>query len=1128
MHVLRLIMLFPILWAACSTSDQGGKEYVDKPPEKSADSLIELVKVIQAQGFSDSARSIIAEIYESDSAACVNSTERAVWLLWHQHILNDLADAALATSPAHAQAMSSAIANHGAAHGFHDARTLAAHDLLESRVADRSGDKIGSYQMARAAVERLAAANDTLNLTAARSLNLISKVVLDSGHVDRALQVMFRAARIAEAIDSTGDACGFINRRAGQLVGRDMALAMELYDSSQACALRGGDTIAYCTAINGKSIAYERAFDGGNAIVERSRAIALLNKLKTYPGDLLPNLCTNLASTAYERGLFVLGDSVLKIVDELESRGKVSTGARAFLRNARGVREGAIGNNLEFLAYAREARNLGDECGMINSSAANYLELLKALSVALHYNQLHAECVELVRAELGRPEFNAGNMADTRQWMRTHEALALMALGRHDEARLVLELLTESSNRWKALGNLGSCYQAMRNWDSADSCFTLQWQELPEADLDGPVYQAGILSGLADNANGRGEWQRARLLADSALVILNRVENPIKHGLPKRPADRMPAWKPKALALFEIAKLNGPDDPAFVECLRTDSLLRAACDRALVQMRDPYNRSVILSTANKSANRSIRLLRMLLQGQDRIERLEEILGLVDYSRDRQSKAMSATSSAAANWGLPEGLMKKERDLNGILAKQAALVTTMEGGRLKARLDREIIALTDSLRTVRSRIMQLAPGYYQELELPVAFDLPKVRMALGSDSSFLLVQHLDPVDSILLSIGVFRDTLLVAEATVSPLALSKLASDLRESGRSSSMGLDNELRALFAATVKPYLGAQSARTMLVVPDATFTSIPFEALVATPDSGSHSEKAYLGERLVVRYGSSIHQFLGERARERRNDLAYAGFAPRYPSNHSASRDAVRGSSDVVRGLQPLNENDDEVNAAKDALKGRAFIGTDASESNFNEAAPDAGLLHLAMHGVLDPLQPMNSMLVFAKPAPDDARDDSSARDGHLHFHELVGLRLQADLAVLSSCETGVGLYQSGEGVMSLGRAFNYAGVPNVVSSLWKVDDRATKEIMVKFYEKLAEGMGKADALAEAKRWYRKEYPNEPPSKWAAFILIGDNEPVRLKKRSPVQPWLIGGGLVAVIAAIAARRRRMRRAA
>ncbi|MBK9196310.1 MAG: CHAT domain-containing protein [Flavobacteriales bacterium] len=370
---------------------------------------------------------------------------------------------------------------------------------------------------------------------------------------------------------------------------------------------------------------------------------------------------------------------------------------------------------------------------------------------------------------------------------------------------------------------------------------------------------------------------------------------------------------------------------------------------------------------------------------------------------------------------------------------------------------------------------------------------------------------------------FRDTLMVTEVAVSPVALNQLGSKLREPDRSSAPGMNDQLHALFSSTMEPFLVARRVEAILVVPDGSFTTIPFEVLVASEAAGSPSATSFLGDQLVVRYGSSIHQFIADDQVAEANDLVYAGFAPLYPSSGPASPAPVRGSADVLRNLQPLNETDDEVEAAGSALSGRSFIGSEATEANFNSAAPEAGLIHLAMHSIVDAIVPMNSMLVFEKPALGDVASDTAAFDGLLHFHELIGLRLHADLAVLSACETGIGLYKTGEGVMSIARAFNYAGVPNVVSSLWKVDDLATKEIMVKFYEHLAEGMGKADALAEAKRWYRREHPDAPPSKWAAFILIGDNEPVRLKKRSPVSPWMWGGSVVVLVAMLAARSRR-----
>ena len=96
-----------------------------------------------------------------------------------------------------------------------------------------------------------------------------------------------------------------------------------------------------------------------------------------------------------------------------------------------------------------------------------------------------------------------------------------------------------------------------------------------------------------------------------------------------------------------------------------------------------------------------------------------------------------------------------------------------------------------------------------------------------------------------------------------------------------------------------------------------------------------------------------------------------------------------------------------------------------------------------------------------------------------------------------------------------------------SLWQVDDLATRQIMERFYHHLAEGLGKADALAGAKRWYRQEFPDEPASKWAAFILVGDNVPVRLRKPASGTPWAVGIIAAVVLAGGVWLRRRSRSA-
>jgi CHAT domain-containing protein len=110
-----------------------------------------------------------------------------------------------------------------------------------------------------------------------------------------------------------------------------------------------------------------------------------------------------------------------------------------------------------------------------------------------------------------------------------------------------------------------------------------------------------------------------------------------------------------------------------------------------------------------------------------------------------------------------------------------------------------------------------------------------------------------------------------------------------------------------------------------------------------------------------------------------------------------------------------------------------------------------------------------------------------DGFLELDEIANLKLNADLVVLSACQTGQGKMARGEGVSGLARAFLYAGSKGVVCSLWSVDDRETANLMVDFYGHLQKGQAAADALREAQLRMIRE--GKAPLYWAPFILIGE---------------------------------------
>jgi CHAT domain-containing protein len=145
----------------------------------------------------------------------------------------------------------------------------------------------------------------------------------------------------------------------------------------------------------------------------------------------------------------------------------------------------------------------------------------------------------------------------------------------------------------------------------------------------------------------------------------------------------------------------------------------------------------------------------------------------------------------------------------------------------------------------------------------------------------------------------------------------------------------------------------------------------------------------------------------------------------------------------------------------------------------------ILHFATHGVIDGETPGLSGLVLSM-----VDERGRPREGFLGSGDIYNLRLDADLVVLSGCETALGKEVRGEGLVGLTRAFMYAGAARVVASLWRVEDRATAELMDRFYRAmLVRGATPAAALRSAQLSLREERRFRQPYYWAPFLLEGD---------------------------------------
>ena len=309
--------------------------------------------------------------------------------------------------------------------------------------------------------------------------------------------------------------------------------------------------------------------------------------------------------------------------------------------------------------------------------------------------------------------------------------------------------------------------------------------------------------------------------------------------------------------------------------------------------------------------------------------------------------------------------------------------------------------------------------------------------------------------------------------------------------------------LYSLFLEPIL-KQSTEKLYIIPEGILSYIPFEALLyeEVAEFESYSLLPYVVKKLEITYSYSSQLLFDSPFSE--NSASFMGFAPEY-GTQSFVQTSTRKIDSIDLDLLPrLFYNQTEVEALQKLMQGKAYLGPEAREEAFKLKAPEASILHLAMHAITNDINPLYSGLAFTKV-------DTSFENNFLYTYELFNMRLKADLAVLSACNTGSGTIQRGEGLLSLAKGFQYAGCPNLIMSLWQTDDRAAYQLMLDFYSHLREGHSYSGALQQAKLTYLETQDRTHPFYWATFLYLG--------QRSSGTPlpefWWILGVLVAMIA-------------
>ncbi|MFQ5639865.1 MAG: CHAT domain-containing protein, partial [bacterium] len=321
------------------------------------------------------------------------------------------------------------------------------------------------------------------------------------------------------------------------------------------------------------------------------------------------------------------------------------------------------------------------------------------------------------------------------------------------------------------------------------------------------------------------------------------------------------------------------------------------------------------------------------------------------------------------------------------------------------------------------------------------------------------------------------------------------------------------RTLYRTLLAPVAHQLGEKHLLIIPDGPLHYLPFETLLTKDIYGSEmdfSNVPYLLKERSVSYHYSATLWLETtlRKREKEPSYDYVAFAPvnwdsTVASNAVFATLTANRALDSTRAL-PVNllstrkevldieaQFNEKYNLFASLLnrlggnKTRVFLdheATEAAAKHYN--LEDYRYIHFATHGFANTAAPTLSGLLLA-----DQRDSTASEDGVLRLGEIYNLALNADLVILSACETGYGKLSRGEGMLSLTRGFIYAGAKNLVVSLWQVDANSPSELIPMFFKGVLKGEAKNAALRNAKLALIKSGSvYAEPKHWAPFVLIG----------------------------------------
>ncbi|MEZ5416735.1 MAG: CHAT domain-containing protein [Vicinamibacterales bacterium] len=631
---------------------------------------------------------------------------------------------------------------------------------------------------------------------------------------------------------------------------------------------------------------------------------------------------------------------------------------------------------------------------------------------------------------------------------------------------------------------------------------------------------ASLLASLASNAEAVGDLERATTLAARAVAHVDRVAPEslvaaqVRHVAGREALARGDAAPARRLheASLANAQAVAPGSRAVVTALVALAALDARQQR-LASAADRYGDALSLLTAQ------VRRLGAALEAEAayvddaHVERpYVDVLLALDRDREALETVERVRARAVLDRLAARDLTFGRTDEAATLARERRNLASAYDAALSQLAALEPDATPDTVRQLQARLGDLRdrqaltasnlrradPALAEALD-PAPPSLPALRAALPPDT-LALVYHLGADRPAVFAVT--RDRQRVAALGASAAVIQERVGAWRrlvDRGRTSppaaadldavaAADLDAVAAELYRALLAPVdRELRAAAHVVIVPDGVLHGLAFAALRRPAPEGG-----YVADWKPTTVAPSLSALARLAARPPRpvaarravvlGDPSFAGGAAAGPGD-AALRQAVVGGLAPIPGSRREAERIAETFGATATL----LLGDRATEQAVKAIARDTSVLHIASHGVVNQLSPLDSAIVLAAP-----EGGSPGDNGLLQAWEIFDqVRIDADLVVLSACETSLGRTFEGEGLLGLTRAFQFAGARAVVASLWKAPDAATAELMERFYRELAAGRPPADALTRAQRWLAARPDTAHPFFWAGFVLDGDGQ-------------------------------------